>query len=135
MNFAGRREETSFPQRTRQHPDSQKPFHFVPKGNGFVHDLMGGSLKLEDLTHGANAKELEAVVATAEPGVSCWEREVTSGGKWYYILEGKLEVLVNDTSYVLSEGDCIYLGPTDSHIWRNVTDKPAKALMVSSSLF
>ena len=104
----------------------------VQKGKGFVQDLMDGSLRFEDLTYEANSKSLEAVVATAEPGVSCWEGRIHAGGKWYYILEGKLELVIKNSSYILEEGDSIYVEPADSHIWRNPTDRTAKALVLSS---
>lgn len=134
MDFAEGKEKSGLAEMLNNRTDAPSELHyqFIPKGSGFIHDLMDGSLKLEELTHDANTNEIEAVVATVEPGVSCWERKMCSGGKWYFILEGKLEILVNDVSYILDEGDSIYLGPIDSHIWRNAAEDTAKVLMFCS---
>jgi len=104
----------------------------VRKGSGYVSDSVEGILKLEVLTHDAHSNELEAIVATAEPGASCWEAQPQGGDKWYYILEGKLEVVVNEVSYVLGEGDSIYLDSDAQHIWRNPGKRQAKALVLTS---
>lgn len=101
-------------------------------GAGPVYSLMKGTLKLEDLTHGARCNTFDAMVATAEPGVSCWEGKVSGGGKWYHILEGALEVIVNDVSHILAQGDSLYLESTAPHIWRNPGNGTARALVLSS---
>lgn len=134
MDFAEGKEMSGLAEVVNNRADalSHLDYQFIPKGSGFIHDLMGGSLKLEELTHEACTKEIEAVVATVEPGVSCWERKLCSGSRWYFILEGKLEILVNDTSYILDEGDSIYLSPIDSHIWRNAAEETARVLMFCS---
>jgi uncharacterized cupin superfamily protein len=92
---------------------------------------MGGSLKIEDLAGGAASNSLAASVATAEPGVSCWEGKTDDGGKWYHILEGALELVANSTSHILREGDSLYLEATIPHIWRNSGDRTAKFLVLS----
>ena len=58
----------------QQEKDLKQP-SFILQRNGEcpVHSLMEGSLMLENLTHGAVFNNLEALVATADPGVSCWE--------------------------------------------------------------
>jgi len=102
-------------------------------GSAPVHNLMEGTLKLENLTHGAGSDGIEAVVMTAEPGVSCWEGKLSDAGKWYHILEGTLEIIANDVSHVLGEGDSLYLDSAIPHIWRNPGDRAARALVISSS--
>lgn len=106
----------------------------IPKGRGFVQNLMDGELKLESLTHETSAKELEAVVVTAEPGVSCWEGKLTPGGKWYHMLEGTLEILVNEESYLINKGDSLFVETDVSHIWRNPGADTARALVLSTQL-
>ena len=134
MGFVRKNEKSESPNQRKQIKKIALPADYllVPKGMGSIHDLMDGSLKLESLTQGANSKELEAMVATAEPGVSCWEGKAYTGGKWYHILEGKLEVLVNDESYILRQGDSIYLESTTPHIWRNPSRGTTRALVLSS---
>ncbi len=107
--------------------------HFVVrKGAGLVHNLLNGSLKLEQLTHGAKCKELKAAVVTVEPGAASEVTEIYVGEKWYYVLEGKLEFFVNDVSYILDKGDSIYLESTAPHTWRNIHDGKTRALVFSS---
>jgi len=103
---------------------------FIPNGTGLTRT--DGNLKVEDLTHRANSKEIEVTVVTAEPGASCEETEIYLGEKWFYILEGKLEILVNDVTYHLNAGDSIYLESTAAHRWRNVHEGRTRALVFSS---
>ena len=135
MSFKRRRRKEQRP-KTRRSPGKkatpQGECLVVRKGNGFVSDSMEGSMKLECLTHGASSNELEAVVATAEPGAACWEAKTHVGEKWYFILEGKLEVLVNNESYVLNKGDSIYIDSNAQHVWRNPGKRRAKALVLTS---
>jgi len=109
----------------------QPPFFLLRNGKGPVHDTMEGFLKLEHLTSGAGFNKLEAVVATAEPGFSCWEGKACDGGKWYHMLEGTLEIIANEASHILAEGDSIYINSGMTHIWRNPGETTAKALVVS----
>lgn len=105
-------------------------YFFIRNGTGLTRT--DGNLKIEDLTHGANSKEIEVTVVTAEPGASCEETEIYLGEKWFYILEGKLEILVNDVTYHLNAGDSIYLESTAAHRWRNVHKGKTRALVFSS---
>ena len=109
-----------------------RDYSLLRNGAGPIQNLMDGTLRIEDLTCGASSGSLEAVVATAEPGVSCWEGKATDGGKWYHMLEGTLEVVANNISHILSEGDSLYLESTIPHIWRNSGDRTAKILVLSS---
>ena len=105
---------------------------FIRKGSGRIQKFRDGNLEMETLTHGTAAKEINAAVVTAEPGVTSNETEIYFGEKWFYVLEGTLEMLVNDQLYILNEGDSIYLEPTAIHTWRNSRDKRMKALVFCS---
>lgn len=134
MDLPGREKgvpPTARPSRSKETMSGGEHF-VVRKGAGLVHNLLNGSFKLENLTHGANSKELKAAVVTVEPGAACGETEIYVGEKWYYVLEGKLELMVNDVSYILDEGDSIYLESTAPHTWRNTHDGQTKALVFSS---
>ncbi len=111
---------------------SRKECHVVRNGTAVVKHFADGCMKLEDLTCGANPQRLEAIILNAEPEASCWEARERVEQRWYYILEGKLEVFVNESSHMLSEGDSLYLKSADSHIWRNPTSRRARALVVTA---
>ena len=135
MGFAERRGKFGIDSRMiRPEGEASPEAHcaVIPKGTGLVHDFMDGGLRFEDLTHGVDSEGLEASIVTAEPGASCWEGSDVAEGKWYFILNGELEVLVNDVSYVLKKEDSIYIGPGSSHIWRNHTDTVTRILMFAS---
>ena len=112
----------------------QGEYYLRRNGMGPIDDLMDGGLKLESLSHDLNSCGLEAVAITAEPGVSCWEGKVDGRSKWYHILEGKLEVIANDVTHILVEGDSIYMESAVPHIWRNSGKKTARALVLTSPL-
>lgn len=118
-------------QTRRVNPSSPGEYFLIRRGSGRVQNLMEGTLKLEDLTYGARSNTLDAVVVTAESGTSCWEGKPSASGKWYHILEGKLEVVVDPVTYTLAEGDSIYLDSEATHIWRNPRRTTAKFLVVS----
>ncbi|MBI5116885.1 cupin domain-containing protein [Candidatus Poribacteria bacterium] len=122
------------PAATPKNSGPQKDCVVTREGSRITQDFPEGCLKLEHLVHEACSGTLTAVLATAEPGASTWEAQELPGDKWYYILKGKLEVTVNNSSHLLAEGDSIYLQSTGSHIWRNPTKEETKALVVASPL-
>jgi quercetin dioxygenase-like cupin family protein len=118
------------PDKSRRGKSGSGGYFFIRRGTGLT--LSNGNLKMENLTHGTDSKALEATVVTAEPGAYCEETEIYLGEKWFYILEGKLEILVNNASFLLSEGDSIYLESTAAHRWRNPHKGKTRALVFSS---
>ena len=111
---------------------SELGYSFIRKGSGHIQNFMNGNLKLETLTHNTGAREIKAAVITAEPGASSEHTEIYLGEKWFYVLKGKLEMLVNDTFYELNEGDSIYLEPAAVHTWQNTSGRIAKLLVFST---
>ena len=116
-----------------QKKSSSGDYALLRNGTGPVRTLMEGTLKFENLACGESSNSLQAIVATAEPGVSCWEGKTSDGGKWYHILEGTLEVFANNTSHILFEGDSLYLESTIPHIWRNSGKSATRVLVLSSA--
>ncbi len=126
-----KRDKRHVPSGRPSQPNSTENGHlFIRNGTGLTRT--DGNLKIEDLTHAANSKEMEVAVVTAEPGATCEETEIYLGEKWFYILEGKLEMLVNDITYYLNAGDSIYLESTAAHRWRNAHRGKTRALVFSS---
>ncbi len=52
------------------------------------------------------------------------------GDEFIYVLEGQLEVLYDDTSFVLDPGDSLYLDARVPHGYRSLTKKRTRAIMV-----
>ena len=112
---------------------SSGEFFLLRNGAGPAQDLMEGTLKLENLTDGVSASAFDAVIATAEPGVSCWEGGISDSDRWYHILEGALDIILDGVTHGLVAGDSLYLESMVSHIWRNPGSEIARALVLSSS--
>jgi len=52
------------------------------------------------------------------------------GEEFYFVLEGRITLVVDDTPYELSAGDSIHFPSTIPHAWRNDSDQPARVLCV-----
>ncbi len=107
-------------------------YSFIRKGSGLIQNFMNGNLCMETLTHGTSAKTIKAALLTVERGALSDNTEIYLGEKWYYVLEGKLEMLVNEVTYQLEQGDSIYLEPMAVHTWRNASLGKTRALVFSS---
>ena len=46
----------------------------------------------------------------------------------FFILEGKIDIVVDGVVHTLSEGDFIHIGPNEVHYCRNAYDKPVKMI-------
>ena len=46
------------------------------------------------------------------------------------IIEGKLDVYIDETVYSLNEGDSLYFKSSQKHRFKNTTDKLTKAIWV-----
>lgn len=52
------------------------------------------------------------------------------GDEFVYVLEGQLEIIYDETPFVLDAGDSIYLDARVPHSYRSLTKKRTKAIMV-----
>ena len=55
-----------------------------------------------------------------------------SGEEFIYILEGIVNVYINDREYTLYPGDSIQIHSNESHNWLNFTNKTAKLLSINA---
>jgi transcriptional regulator with XRE-family HTH domain len=91
------------------------------------------SFYFEVLAFKANNKPIEAYLAefpqreTAEAVVHCH-----SGVELVHLLEGQLEVVYQDESFVLDAGDSAYFDASELHSYRGLSEAPAKALVISA---
>jgi len=72
---------------------------------------------------------MEPFIVTLSPA-SADEPSSHEGQEFIYVLEGEMEVLINDTRDVLSAGDAIYYDSGSMHLVKAHGDKPAKILAV-----
>lgn len=79
----------------------------------------------------ANKKDrlMEPFIVTLQPAAAD-EPSSHDGQEFIYVLEGEMEVLVDDTRDVLGPGDAIYYDSTSTHLVKAHGDRPARILAV-----
>jgi len=83
----------------------------------------------ESLAPDKKDRTMEPFIVTLHPAASD-EPSSHDGQEFIYVLDGEMEVLVDDTRDVLKAGDAIYYDSTSTHLVKAHGDKPAKILAV-----
>jgi len=83
----------------------------------------------ESLAPDKKDRQMEPFVVTLHPAASD-EPSAHDGQEFIYVLEGQMEVVVEDYRDVLKPGDAVYYDSTSVHLVRAHGDKPAKILAV-----
>lgn len=77
------------------------------------------------------AQEVEPFLVRLEPRTSSGERQVIHAGhEVVYCLKGRVEYLIDGTSYQVEEGDFLLFEASLPHLWRNPFDAPAEFLLI-----
>jgi transcriptional regulator with XRE-family HTH domain len=93
--------------------------------------LAGGKIKVEGLCQGAAGSKMDAVIKTFESGATSKEEKAAHAGEeWWYVLKGRLETSVGETTLELNEGDSVYVVSPASRKWRNPAKGKTSALVV-----
>lgn len=74
-------------------------------------------------------KAMEPFLVTLQPAASD-EPSSHDGQEFIYVLEGQMEVRIEDVREILGPGDSVYYDSTSTHMVRAHGDKPAKILAV-----
>lgn len=92
----------------------------------------GGSIHLERLAPYHEQTLLEANIHLVEPGAES-DGEITHAGEEVgYVIEGTIELTVDNNTYVLNAGDSFYFRSELAHRYRNGGDTPARLLWVNT---
>ena len=83
----------------------------------------------ESLAAGKKGRLMEPFIVTLHPGGAA-ELSSHDGQEFIYVLEGEMEVVVDETRDVLLPGDAVYYDSTSMHMVRAHGEKPAKILAV-----
>lgn len=94
-------------------------------------------------TSGAPARKVPGAGATGAPSCTANILNVPKGAsttsfvehdreEFGYMIEGELEVIVDQTSYFLCKGDVIYFSSSLPHGYRNVSDSTAQVLWINT---
>jgi DNA-binding transcriptional MerR regulator/quercetin dioxygenase-like cupin family protein len=99
------------------------------KGSHFAY--RSNEITIEQLAHGPVLMEVQ--LFTVQPGGSSEGGYTHKGEEFIYVLEGQLEVWLEDAErYVLRVGDCLYYPSSVEHRWRNSGRTPARLLWVNT---
>lgn len=106
-----------------------KVFAQVKKGKGLAVDRRK-EYEYQNLSYNFSNKKAETFIVTVPPETNEAGISVNShpGQEFNYMLEGRLELLINGKSIIMEEGDSIHFDSTYPHGMRALDNKKAKFL-------
>ena len=108
------------------------PCSVFREGERPVIQLKGQLVKLERLVPDAPDRLLQANIHVVEAGGSSQGRISHEGEEMGYVLEGSIELTVDNDTFQLSAGDSFVFRSEQEHFYRNVRDEPARLLWVNT---
>ncbi len=102
-------------------------------GNGKQVFFFEDKHQIVSLTDGISDPGFSVFIDTLERGcVSGAGKMVQSGEEFAWVLDGKMEIGIDQESFVLDAGDAIAFKASHPHRWRNLHDGETKVLWVVS---
>ena len=89
----------------------------------------GYGYEYESLAAGKKDRAMEPFIVTLHPS-GANEPSSHDGQEFIYVLDGEMEVVIEDTRDVLKPGDAVYYDSTSMHLVKAHGGKPAKILAV-----
>jgi mannose-6-phosphate isomerase-like protein (cupin superfamily) len=83
---------------------------------------------MEQLVDGTTL--MDASITSLEPGADSGGAYSHEGEELVFVLEGTLEVTVDELPYVVGEGESIYYPSTLAHSYRNPGESPVRCVWV-----
>ncbi len=106
-----------------------KVYAQVKKGKGLMVDRRK-EYEYQNLSYNFSNKKAETFIVTVPP--ETYENGISvnshPGQEFNYMLEGRLELMINGKSIIMEEGDSIHFDSTYPHGMRALDNKPAKFL-------
>lgn len=94
-------------------------------------ESVDSNTRISLLTSSNIEKSMEPILYEIGPGGESGRDYYTHPGEEFiFLLEGKLDIYMEETVHHLNEGDSFYFKSTQKHRFKNNTDKPAKAVWV-----
>jgi len=90
--------------------------------------MSGAAVLIDPLTDRLVDSELSIFIATIQPNGQIDTADGHPGEEFCYVLEGILEVVVNDASYILRRGDTLHFRALRPHRIRNLASTRSRAL-------
>ncbi|EPZ45588.1 cupin domain-containing protein [Alicyclobacillus acidoterrestris] len=99
--------------------DDQKPFKI--EGTSMTYIRLAGNFA---------GRNLEPMIVELEPNQSILTKYAHPGEEFYYVLEGKILLQVDDKDYVLGVGDALHFPSSIQHSMENLLDTTSRVLCV-----
>lgn len=105
--------------------------HIVRAGKGKDVDRLPG-YRYQDLAFRYTKKIMQPLLVTLDPSEEPAKSVSHAGQEFNLVLEGSIELVFENESYILNEGDSVYFNSLLKHSQRCYGDKTAKFLTVIS---
>jgi transcriptional regulator with XRE-family HTH domain len=90
-----------------------------------------GQIQMENLAEGLSDQCMEPFLVTLQPGAGTGADPVVHlGEEFVFCLEGEIEYRVAGQAYELEAGDSLMFQANQPHCWCNLSEKPARLLLV-----
>jgi quercetin dioxygenase-like cupin family protein len=101
----------------------------VPAGEGLTKWVSGDEYTMK-ATKARTAGSLAFIEAIVPPGGGPIAHAHSAEDEAYYLLDGELEFLDGDRTFVAGPGDFVFIPRTRRHRFKNITDTTAKTLFL-----
>lgn len=101
---------------------------FVKRGEGSILNI-DASVQCELLASSFN-KTMEPMIKHIKPGGASGLVSPHPGEEFIWVIEGSLQVFLDQDQYVLHEGDSLYFQGNQTHAWKNIGEKDCRVLWV-----
>ena len=110
---------------------SKENFAIIRKNNKGHPTIIGKGVRFQILTPSNSNLEFmyDEYEANSSTGDKLYQHD---GEECAFVLEGQLEVGLNDKKFILSEGDCIWFQSTIPHKIKNLSNKKTIAIWVNT---
>jgi len=90
----------------------------------------GAAVAVELLVPAAQNREMDPALVTLEPGGEMQQQDVHEGEEFGFVLQGRIELLLDDKVYVARKHECFHFASDRRHAVRNVGKGQARILWV-----
>jgi transcriptional regulator with XRE-family HTH domain len=111
--------------------DHKNSSPIVKKADRRHTDHLGTGISVGLLSTPDPFKQMEPILVKMEPNASSGTKQYQHYGQEFVtVLKGKIKISLNNTDYILNEGDSIYFNSNVPHSFENITDEIVEALWV-----
>lgn len=100
----------------------------VKKGEGNILNI--DSAVYCELLATSLSKTMEPMIKYISPGGESGLVDPHTGEEFIWVIEGILQVVLGDSTYILQEGDSVYFQANQTHAWKNPGEKLCRAMWV-----